>query len=110
MTTPPNSMAVRTYCLHHGVFTGRQCPACQRARQRERSRNRVLPPGHRATHARERNRWKAQVATGTIHCSRCGRLIAPDAQWDADKRITDDGAVVYLPSHSRCNRAAGAAP
>lgn len=49
-----------------------------------------------------RRRWKPTVATGTVHCARCGELIGADQQWDLDH--LDNGE--SRPSHATCNRGA----
>ncbi len=96
----------RTLCLDHGVFAGRRCPDCRRAKERQRPRD--LAKEARAAHQRHRRQWQERVETGNIPCSRCGRLIIGQA-WDIDRR-TVGRQVRWLPSHASCNRSAGDTP
>jgi hypothetical protein len=46
--------------------------------------------GYGIGHQRTRAMWEPVVASGAIHCARCGKLIEAGAEWDLDHR--DDGA------------------
>jgi len=63
--------------------------------------------GYDADHRAERASWAPDVATGTVHCARCGGLIAPTQSWDLGH--TDDRSGWTGPEHRRCNRAAALA-
>ncbi len=96
----------RRPCLDCGApTTSARCTACRR--QASRARN-AQP--HRATrwgadHRTRRRTWEPLVATGTVTCARCGRLIAAGAAWDLDH--LDNGT--SRPSCATCNRSAGGA-
>lgn len=57
---------------------------------------------HRALRAR----WAPAVATGRVTCARegCGRLIAPNEEWDLG-HVPGGGPRDYRgPEHAACNR------
>lgn len=67
-----------------------------------------MSPRYGHLHQERRRLLVPVVSTGTVHCSRCGRLIEPGQLWDLDH--DDDQPGTYRgPAHSRCNRAHGAA-
>ena len=47
------------------------------------------------------------VATGTVHCARCQKLIRGDERWDLG-HVDGDPTRYTGPEHARCNRVAGA--
>jgi hypothetical protein len=73
-------------------------------RSRRSSRPSSSQRGYDALYRRERKRIAPQVATGTVRCWRCGKLIAAGASWDLghDDR---DRSIIRGPEHSACNRA-----
>ena len=52
-----------------------------------------------------RERLAPLVATGTVRCARCDKLIEPGDDWQLDHR--DDGRGWLGASHKRCNLRAG---
>ena len=62
--------------------------------------------GYGAAHQEARARWERRVLAGAVVCSRCLRPIAPTESWDLDH--ADDRGSYLGPSHSSCNRRAGA--
>jgi len=42
--------------------------------------------GYGHMHQQLREQWALVVKTGKARCSRCGRMIPPDAPWDLDHR------------------------
>lgn len=59
-----------------------------------------------------RKEWRAEVATGTVACHLCGRLITKNDVWDLDHVVPLAlGGHRYgelHPAHARCNRVEGA--
>lgn len=85
---------------------GRYCPT--HASRHERTRGTRTQRGYGREHEAERAKWGPIIATGTVHCVRCGELIEPGAKWHPDH--TDDRTGYLGPAHARCNlRAAGRA-
>lgn len=62
--------------------------------------------GYGSAHRRERKRWQSRVDRGEVLCARCDEPIEFGDQWDLDH--TDDRTGYLGPSHSGCNRSAGA--
>lgn len=60
--------------------------------------------GYGAAHKKLRKAWAPRVAAGVIACARCGKLIAPGAEWDLGHDDCDRSRYVG-PEHARCNRA-----
>jgi hypothetical protein len=88
------------------------CPAdatrrgrCTRhAREQDAARGTRQQRGYDAEHDRLRALWAPRVATGTVHCWRCDRLIAPGSDWHLghnDTRTRHEG-----PEHAHCNLSA----
>lgn len=83
---------------------GRYCTAHNR--EYERARGTRQERGYGAAHQRERQRWAAFVAGGTVGCVRCGQVIGPGQPWHLDH--DDNDRREYLgPAHASCNSAAG---
>jgi len=61
--------------------------------------------GYDERHKQTRRDLEPVVATGTVRCPRCRRLIAPDDVWDLGH--TDDRTGYTGPEHASCNRIAG---
>jgi hypothetical protein len=62
--------------------------------------------GYGSLHQRTRARLNLEVQSGTVNCSRCGLVIAPNTPWHLDHSDEDRGT--YLgPAHALCNTAAG---
>lgn len=62
--------------------------------------------GYGTAHQRIRAYWKPIVATGTVHCWRCGELIGADDGWHLGH---DDARRTRGPEHDRsCNLRAAA--
>jgi hypothetical protein len=53
-------------------------------------------------HQAARRLWAPKVAAGIVVCCRCGKLIAPNAEWDLGHRYGR-----RHPEHRLCNRRAG---
>jgi hypothetical protein len=63
--------------------------------------------GYGHAHQQLRADWARRVATGSIHCARCGRPIAPHEKWDLGHDDWD--RTQYRgPEHRTCNRRAAA--
>lgn len=87
--------------------TGSRCETCSSAynRARDARRGSRQERGYTADHDRERERWRPAVQLGAVKCARCGKPIAPDAEWALDH---NDERTGYLgPSHKLCNDRAG---
>jgi hypothetical protein len=82
-----------------------RCPTHTRARDRARGSRQSR--GYDTNHDRLRAQWAPRVATGTIPCARCHRLITPTDPWDLGHHDTDRSKYTG-PEHATCNRAAGA--
>lgn len=52
----------------------------------------------------ERKRWARRVATGGVHCWRCGTRIEAGAPFDLGHN--DDRTKIIGPEHPTCNRSA----
>lgn len=63
--------------------------------------------GYGAAHQRLRAQWAPKVATGTVRCARCHKLIRPDDLWDLGHHDRDRSQY-QGPEHRSCNRSAGA--
>lgn len=85
--------AGRRYCAEH-------------AAQHERRRGTRSARGYGPKHDAVRERMRPVVESGTALCVRCGRPIAPDAEWAADHDDVDRSRY-RGPAHKRCNDAAG---
>ena len=57
-----------------------------------------------ADHQRIREKYKPLVASGEAICPKCGRKIAPDAEWHLGH--TDDRKGRTGPEHAYCNTSA----
>lgn len=58
-------------------------------------------------HQKLRQQWAPKVATGTVTCWRCGKLIGRTEPWDLGH--DDHDRTRYRgPEHARCNRSAAA--
>lgn len=75
------------------------------ARSRRSAAASTVARGYGREHVLERRRWVTLVASGTVTCSRCGRLLEPGAAFDLDH--ADDRSGYIGAAHPRCNRAAG---
>lgn len=92
-------MTVTRFCLDCGTLTGRtRCPDCRRRKDRNRGSRQAR--GYNADHYRDRQAWTPHVATGTVHCWRCGQLIV--GEFDLGHRP----GLPSHPEHPRCNRGA----
>jgi hypothetical protein len=49
----------------------------------------------------------ARVATGTVLCARCGKLIGAGEPWDLGHRDGGGPTGYSGPEHRRCNRGSG---
>ena len=87
------------------MLRGRRRYCDEHAAEYERTRGTRQERGYGAAHDAERRKWAPLVATGTVRCVRCGKFIAPDAQWSPDH--SDDRARYLGPAHRRCNLIAG---
>lgn len=57
-----------------------------------------------ARHRRIRREWATRVATGTVACARCGKVIEAGSPWDLGHH--DLRPEFYAgPEHQACNRA-----
>lgn len=55
-------------------------------------------------HRLVRKAWEPRVASGTVRCARCGKLILPYERWHLDHDDDDPLQRRYLgPSHAKCN-------
>lgn len=62
--------------------------------------------GYGVAHQTLRKQWAPKVATGTVHCGRCGDTIQPGERWDLG-HDDHDRTKYNGPEHAgRCNRAA----
>ena len=73
----------------------------------QRRRGNTTVRGYGSAHQRLRARLAPIVATGTVACARCGRLIEPGQPWDLG-HVDGDKTRYTGPEHQDCNRAAGA--
>jgi hypothetical protein len=60
--------------------------------------------GYGVRHRKLRAHWAPIVATGTVRCWRCRRLIDPAEPWDLG-HDDHDRRQYRGPEHIRCNRA-----
>lgn len=92
-------------CLEPGcprlVQSGR-CPD-HRARY-EKARGTRQQRGYDAEHLAARAEWAPRVATGTVRCRRCRRLLDPREPWDLGHPDADCIAP-RAPECRPCNRA-----
>lgn len=74
-----------------------------------RTRGTTTARGYGTQHQALRRQWAPKVATGTVTCWRCGRLISSTEPWDLGH--DDHDRTRYRgPEHAnRCNRASAAA-
>lgn len=79
-----------------------RCPT--HARARDRARGTRQERGYDSAHLKLRREWEPRVATGTVKCWRCGRLIPAGVPWDLGHDDTDRTAY-RGPEHQHCNRA-----
>ena len=88
------------------LFKGSDTRCPEHRQQRERARGTRQERGYDAGHDRLRAEWEPRVATGTVVCWRCGRLIKPGTPWDLGHDDVD--RTRYRgPEHAHeCNRAA----
>lgn len=77
------------------------CPT--HARERDQARGSRQQRGYNADHDRLRKAWAPRVATGTIACWRCHKLIRPTEPWDLGH--DEDKQRYRGPEHVKCNRA-----
>lgn len=75
-------------------------------REVERRRGSRQERGYDAGHDRTRAEWAPLVATGTVRCWRCRKLISADAAWDLG-HDDKDRSKHRGPEHVTCNRSAG---
>lgn len=75
------------------------------ARAAEKRRGSRQQRGYDATHDRLRAEWAPKVATGTVKCWRCGRLIPAGSAWDLG-HDDHDRRIYRGPEHITCNRSA----
>jgi hypothetical protein len=97
---PVGHVPVKSCSRGHGYYQGRSCPECKRLENRRPS---STQRGYGATHKRLREHWANSIRHSTVLCSRCGKPIGTDENWDLDH--TDDRQGYRGPSHSTCNRA-----
>lgn len=73
-----------------------------------RTRGSTTARGYGTTHQALRRQWAPRVATGTVTCWRCGKLINATEPWDLGH--DDHDRTRYRgPEHAgRCNRSAAA--
>lgn len=104
----PGSMTPCLVCA--APCDGPRCRRCEADRQRRRNAARADRYG--AEHRAERKRWEPIVATGTVECARCNKLIRPGQEWALDhleRRDRITGKLVHVrshPSHARHNSGA----
>ena len=89
----PNKASIRGKCPDH-------------ARAADLGRGTRQQRGYDRKHDQLRKQWAPVVATGTVKCARCGRLIGAHEPWDLDH--DDRDRTKYLgPSCAACNRRSG---
>lgn len=67
----------------------------------ERARGSREARGYDHAHREQRKQWAPKVATGTVHCAKCGDTIQPGTTWHLGH--TDDRSTWTGPEHARCN-------
>lgn len=80
----------------------RYCNPICRERARARLRSVTAPAKYGSQHQKLRRLLAREVETGSVACTRCGRVILPGQPWDLDH--SDDGNGYLGPSHRACNR------
>jgi hypothetical protein len=81
------------------------CQSCRDAKWRDtRAKTNNKLRGYDIGHVRLRRRLKPLVASGTVACARCGKLIRPGEPWDLG-HDDYDRSKYSGPEHRRCNRA-----
>lgn len=72
----------------------------------ERQRGSSTARGYGTAHRRERARWEAAMASGTVPtCAKCNQPVLPSQSWDLGH--TDDRTTWTGPEHRHCNRQDG---
>jgi hypothetical protein len=112
--TAPDLDAIVRKALHRGVAGGGRPPAPRGGDQpggrislpaAKKRRPSPRERGYGERHRRLRTEWAREVKKGTVRCARCGKFIAPDADWDLGH--DDHNRSKYKgPEHATCNRRA----
>lgn len=85
-------LTTRTRCTDH-------------ERHRDQQRGTRQDRGYDAAHDQHRRNWEPRVATGTVRCWRCHKLIRPIEPWDLG-HDDHDRTITRGPEHAnQCNRA-----
>jgi hypothetical protein len=84
---------------------------CGECRRKQLQGTATRPPrpspvarGYGTAHRLRRKALAPLVATGTVKCARCGKLIGRDTPWDLG-HVDGDRSRYLGPEHRRCNRA-----
>lgn len=74
------------------------------AKKSHRGKAKTSLRGYGTRHQKIRKTWAPRVATGTVKCARCGKLIERGEPWDLGHDDYDRDRYTG-PEHRRCNRA-----